>query len=209
MQIPTLERAQALIADAAQRNPGPWVAHTTNVGRAAQAIAQRHPQLDADVAYIVGLLHDIGRRVGVTDMRHVLDGYLFLQGQGFPDAARICLTHSFPVQHIDMVAGEWDCTPEEKQFIADTLAGIEYSAYDRLIQLCDALALPAGFCLLEKRLVDVTLRRGVNEYTVPRWRGYLALQAEFDAAIRQSIYAVLDGVVENTFGFRTSSGSVL
>ena len=29
-----------------------------------------------------------------------------------------------------------------------------YDDYDRLVQLCDALALPSGFCLLEKRFVD-------------------------------------------------------
>lgn len=32
-----------------------------------------------------------------------------------------------------------------------------YDDYDRLVQLCDSLALPSGFCLLEKRFVDVAL----------------------------------------------------
>ena len=34
----------------------------------------------------------------------------------------------------------------------------------------DALAMPTGFCLLEKRFVDVTLRYGVHPFTVDRWK---------------------------------------
>lgn len=201
MKIPTLEQAHAMLAEGEKRNPGAWVAHTINVGKAAQSIAAHHPEIEPDVAYIVGCLHDIGRREGVTDMRHILDGYHFLNNQGFEDAARICLTHSFPIKNLEMVAGIWDCTADELHFIETYLKQIDYTPYDRLIQLCDALALSSGFCLIEKRLVDVSLRRGVDQYTIPRWRGYLALQAQFEAAIGRPIYSVLDGVVENTFGF--------
>ena len=45
----------------------------------------------------------------------------------------------------------------ERQFVQEFLAGSTYTSYDRLIQLCDALALPSGFCLVEKRLMDVAL----------------------------------------------------
>lgn len=197
--MPTLAEAEAILADGEKQNPGSWVAHSINVARAAQSIAKLHAQLNPDVAYILGYLHDIGRREGFTDMRHILDGYNYLQSRGFEAAARICLTHPFPLKDINSVAGTWDCTPQEKQFIANYLAQIDYTPYDRLIQLCDRLALASGFCLLEKRLIDVSLRRGVNKYTVPRWKGYFALKAEFDDAIGQSIYHVLDGVVENTF----------
>ena len=206
VKIPTLQQAKIMLEESEKLNPGPWVDHSINVARAAKAIASLHPELDADNAYIVGYLHDIGRRVGTTDMRqdmrHILDGYTYLNDLGFEDAARICLTHSFPIQNINMIAGVWDCTQEEKQFVATYLEQIEYTVYDRLIQLCDALALASGFCLIDKRLIDVSLRRGVDEFTVPRWKGYFALQAEFDEAIGQSIYSVLDGVVENTFGFK-------
>ena len=99
MTIPTLTQAQALLAEAETRNPGPWVAHSVNVAHAAQLIAQHHPTLDADRADILGLLHDIGRREGVTGMRHVVDGYTFLHNLGDAHAARIALTHSFPYQH--------------------------------------------------------------------------------------------------------------
>ena len=199
MKIPSLEEASALLAEAEQRNPGAWVSHSVFAAKAAQAIALGYPGLDPQTAFIMGYLHDIGRREGVTDMRHVLDGFNYLTRQGYEDAARVCLTHSFPVKDVQAMVGQWDCTASELEFIQGYLDGIECDGYDRLIQLCDALALPSGFCLIEKRLVDVALRHGLNEYTIPRWKAYLNIQNEFEKVLNKSIYDCLPGVVDNTF----------
>ena len=201
MNVLSRKQAEDLISEAQTMNPGKWVEHSLFVARAAEAIAQHHPSLDPEAAFVVGYLHDIGRRAGDTDMHHILDGYTFLKERGFDAAARICITHSFPIKDIRSVAGKWDCSGQELKFIKDYLVGTEFDDYDRLIQLCDAVALPSGFCLIEKRLMDVALRRGINEFSVPRWKAYLSLQEEFEKAIGQSIYKVLPGVVENTFGF--------
>ncbi len=204
MNVPSLEQAKELIREAEKRNPGPWVPHSLFVGKAAEAIAQHHPSINSQVAFILGYLHDIGRWAGVTDMRHTLDGYHFLLERGFEKAARICITHVFPIKDIKSVAGKWDCSKQELDFLKEYLASIEFDEYDQLIQLCDAIALPSGFCLMEKRLMDVALRRGVNEFSVPRWKAYLNLQRSFENVIEQSIYKVLPGAVENTFGFSLS-----
>jgi len=200
MQIPTHEQARAYLVEAAGRNPGPWVQHSQVAAEAARAIASHHPDLDPAAAYVMGLLHDIGRREGRSDMRHVVDGYAFLHGEGLDEVARICLTHSFPVQDARAAAGQWDCSPAERAFVQDYLSGIEYTVYDRLIQLCDALALASGCCLMEKRLVDVVLRYGPNDFTVAKWRAFFDIQCEFERAIGQSIYCVLPGIVQGTFG---------
>ena len=198
--IPAPPDAVRLLAEAETRNSGPWVAHSRHVAAAARAIAAYWPDLDPDAAYALGLLHDIGRRAGVTKMRHAIDGHRYLAGLGYADAARICLTHSFVVRDIRAIAGEWDCTPDELAHAERLLSETTYDGYDRLIQLCDALALPSGYCLMEVRLVDVALRHGVNEYTVQRWEGYLSLLREVEAIIGRSVYSLLPGVVENTFG---------
>jgi hypothetical protein len=171
------------------------------VAQAAEKIAARHPALDPSTAYIFGYLHDIGRREGVTDMRHAIDGYVYLSGQGYERAARICLTHSFPIKNVYAGASQWDCSPKELEFVKDYLANIEFTEYDKLIQLCDSLALPTGYCLIEKRLVDVALRYGVNAFTVQKWKAFMEIQKGFEQVIGQSIYSLLPGVVENTFGF--------
>jgi hypothetical protein len=94
---------------------------------------------------------------------------------------------------------QMDAEAEEYRFVQTYLEQIEYDCYDRLIQLCDSLALPSGFCLMEKRLVDVVLRYGTNPLTIPKWKAYFAIRDEFESEIGGSIYALLPGVVENTF----------
>lgn len=191
--------AESLLAEAARLNPGPWVQHSRYVAQGAGLIAARLPRLDAEAAYILGLLHDIGRREGVTDMRHVLDGYRFLVSLGYEDAARVCLTHSFPIPFAGAGAGQWDAPPQDVAFVQEFLDQNPPDENDHLIQLCDSLSLPSGFCLMEKRLVDVALRYGFNEYTLPKWKAKLAIRRSFEAEIGESIYQLLPGVIENTF----------
>ncbi len=201
MLIPTLPKANAYLLEAGRRNPGPWVDHSQQVALAAQRIAAAHPELDPERAYILGLLHDIGRREGIAGMRHVMDGYYFLTKEGYPDAARICLTHSYPVPDVNIGSSPWDGSTGERRFVAEYLAKIEYTLYDRLIQLCDAICLPGGPVLMEKRMVDVTLRYGPNEFITRKWQAFFDIQREFETIIGQSIYSLLPDVVENTFGF--------
>ena len=205
MKIPTLEFAEQMLAEAAQRNPGPWVQHSRNVALGAKLIAARHPRLDPETAYILGLLHDIGRREGPSHIRHLIDGYRYLAGMGYEDAGRISLTHSFPIADLRAYFGERDCCTEDLQFLEAYITTTQFSEYDRLIQLCDTISMPEGFCLIEKRLVDVALRYGVNEMTVKGWEARFKIKAEFESAIGQSIYRILPGIVEGTFGANLES----
>ena len=204
--VPTVQQARRYLQEAADLSPGPWVRHVELVATAARAIGEHVPRVDPERAYVLGLLHDIGRRTGgphVADVRHLLDGFAFMRTEGFEACARVCLTHSFPapIKDVGAFASGWDCPIEERDFVQSYLNGTDYSAYDRLIQLCDALAQPTGFCLIEKRLVEVALRHGFNEFTLAKWRAFLDLRQEFDEATGTSIYRLLPGVVEHTFGF--------
>lgn len=199
MQIPTLDKAHAILLESGKMNPGPWVEHSMNVGKAAQAIAERHLRLDSTTAYIMGSLHDIGRRFGFSHLKHILDGYNFMMELGYADIAKICLTHSFPLKDINAYFGEKDCSQKEIDFIMEYLHNTEYSEYDTLLQLCDALAAADGFCLLEKRMVDVVLRNGVAELTREKWQKTFAIKEEVEQHIHCSVYDLLPGVVENTF----------
>lgn len=197
--VPTIEEAKLILAEGSKLNPGPWVEHSLFVGKAAELIAKEDKGLDGNIALVLGMLHDIGRRYGVTSMRHSIDGYKFSMEKGYNLLARICITHSFPYKNIDAVFGQWDCTDTEYKFVKEYLDNIDLSAYDKLIQLCDALALPTGYCLMEKRMLDVALRHGVNEYTIEKWKATFEIKKFFEERIGKSIYNVLPNVVENTF----------
>jgi len=197
LKIPALVQAEALIQEAAQLNPGPWVAHSRVTAQAAQLIASELPHLDPQAAYILGYLHDIGRREGVYGMRHVIDGYRFLIAQGFDDAARINLTHSYPVPNAASGSAEWDGTQDDFAFLQSFLDENAYDDYDRLIQLCDTISLPTGFCLMEQRLVDVVIRYGFNAHTRAKWQAFIEIRHYFEGMLGKSIYKLLPGVIEN------------
>ena len=190
--------AENALAQAERANPGPWADHCRYVALACQNIASRCPNLDADLAYIYGLLHDIGRYAGVTSERHLIDGYRYCMVRGWEKAAQICISHAFMVKDISSSIGVFDMPPEDKAFMADFVKHAVYDDYDYLVQLCDALALPTGFCLLEKRFVDVAIRYGTHPATVDRWKAVLEIKARFEAAIGGSIYDCLPGAVENS-----------
>ena len=76
--LPDTDRALKELAIAEKLNPGAWVQHSRNVGIAARNIAKRVDGLLPEKAYVLGLLHAIGRRVGVVGaVRHVWEGYYF------------------------------------------------------------------------------------------------------------------------------------
>ncbi len=119
--------------------------------------------------------------------------------KGWEDVAKICITHSFMIQDTKTSIGKWDISKEEFCFIRDFIASTVYDDYDRLIQLCDNLAMANGFCLLEKRFVDTACRYGVNEFTVPRWNAVIKIKEYFEELIGTSVYQILPGIKENTF----------
>ncbi len=156
-----LERAHSL-------NPGKWADHSRYTALACQNIAARCSDLSADDAYCYGLLHDIGRYAGITSEKHLIDGYRFCMERGWEKPAQICISHAFMIQDIKTSIGTFDVSHEDYLFMEDFVKHAVYDDYDRLVQLCDSLALPTGFCLLEKRFVDVALRYGTPPFITDR-----------------------------------------
>lgn len=192
------EAAEQALYAAEKSNPGPWVDHSLYVAQACKNIAQCCPHLSAERAYILGLLHDIGRYAGVSSEKHLIDGYRFCMERGWEKAAQICISHAFMIQDIETSIGVFDISDADYLFLKDFVANAVYDDYDRLVQLCDSLALPTGFCILEKRFVDVTIRYGVHAATVDRWKKILEIKVDFEKKIGHSIYKLLPGVEENS-----------
>ena len=191
--------AEKALEEAHGANPGPWADHSRYVALACRNIAKRCPSLDADTAYIYGILHDIGRHAGVSSERHLIDGYRYCVERGWDKAAQICISHAFMIPDIETSIGVFDMPEEDKAFMAQFVKDAVYDDYDRLVQLCDALALPTGFCLLEKRFVDVAIRYGTHPATIDRWKAVLEIKAHFEEIMGRSIYDCLPGVIENSF----------
>ena len=188
--LPTREQAEEILREAEKRNPGPWGNHCRVAAHCAEKIADGCGDMDADKAYILGLLHDIGRKFGGRHMGHVADGYSYMMSLGYDEAAKICLTHSFNNKTTAEYIGKFDTTDEELKMVEDALARAVYDDYDRLIQLCDALAGAEGVLNIEERMGDVKRRYG--SFPEAKWNSNLALKKYFEEKTGQDIYVVTE-----------------
>jgi len=182
--IPTRAEAEDIFAWAYEKNPEPWAKHCQTVARAAETIASKCG-LNPETAYIMGLFHDIGYcfyKNGKGSTCHIYSGYKLMMEKGYEAVARICLTHSFPSKDFRAYGGsDMTCSEEEKSFISAFIAEVEYDDYDKLIQLCDCYGTAQGIVPVEKRLMNVVMRHGFNEFTVNVWESFLGIKEYFDA----------------------------
>lgn len=188
--IPTREEAEEILREAEKCNPGPWGNHSRVAAHCAEEIARGCGDMDVDKAYVLGLLHDIGRKFGGRHMGHVSDGYSYMMSMGYDEVAQICLTHSFNNQTTAGYIGKIDTTDEELLLIEDTLEKVVMDDYDRLIQLCDSLAGAEGVLDIEERMGDVKRRYG--SYPQKMWDKNLALKDYFEDKAGRDIYEVVD-----------------
>ncbi len=188
--LPTREEAERLLHEAYMCNPGPWGNHSRVAAHCAESIASECRELNAEKAYILGLLHDIGRKFGGRHMGHVADGYSYMLSLGYDEVAKICLTHSFHNQTTDDYIGNFDTSEEELKMIQDALKEVVMDEYDRLIQLCDGMAGAEGVLDVEERMNDVKRRYG--SYPQEKWDMNLKLKKHFEELTGRDIYLVVD-----------------
>lgn len=186
MGIPPVAEAERLITWAQERNPGQWINHAYTAARAARTIAAACG-MDTDRAYVLGLLHDIGRYEGKSFLRHVIAGHDLMMAKGYGKAALICLTHSFPMPQLSVYSGKNDCTPEDTKRIQTLLDEAVYDDEVRLIQLCDAISLSDRVTVMEQRLLEVAMRHGVSPQSPDKWRSFLAIKEHFDRKCGRSV----------------------
>jgi len=188
--LPTREEAIALVRDGLACNPGPWGRHCLTAAHCAEKIASACGDMDSEKAYILGLLHDIGRKFGTRHLGHVSDGYTYMKSLGYDEAAKICLTHSFNNHTVDEYIGKFDVSQEELTLIKNKLVETVYDEYDLLIQLCDSLAGADGVLDIEERMNDVKRRYG--SYPQDKWDSNIELMHYFEKRMNQNIYLVCE-----------------
>jgi hypothetical protein len=188
--FPTRKEAEALLKEAEQCNPGPWGNHSRVTAHCAEKIAAACEGLDPEKAYILGLLHDIGRKFGVRHLGHVSDGYSYMMSLGYNEVAQICLTHSFYNRTTEGYCGKFDTSAEELALINDNLAKVVLTDYDRLIRLCDSIAGSEGVLDIIDRMSDVKRRYG--SYLQEKWDDNLRLKSYFEIKAGGNLYDIVE-----------------
>ena len=166
--------------------------HTRNVARFAKIIAERIPFLDSEKAYILGLLHDYGKRINEREENrfHGREGYEEMLKLGYDDVARICLTHTFHIQNFS--DEEYNYPKEWLDWAKTKLRNYEYNDYDRLIQFCDMLTEDFNFVTIEQRAEGIARRYHLSATQKQNLiRDALPLKKHFDTLCGTNVYNLL------------------
>lgn len=169
-----------------------WIYHSICVGNSAGRIAKAL-NLDEEKAKTLGYIHDIGKSVGEFS-NHVMNGYNYIKELGYDDEyANICLTHSYLNNDIYCTAG---AIPRDIPFRTQFIKEHKYTIYEKIINLCDLMCTTKNLTI-EKRLIDIFLRRGINENTVYHITQTYKLKKEFDDMLGYNLYDLFPEIVNN------------
>ena len=164
-----------------------WILHSIYVGLAARRIAHEL-SLDEDFALTIGYMHDIGR--SIKHIGHPIEGYLYLLNMGYPEIARYSITHSFIDNVVFNTAGGGPRDLESFNFIKRYLDSIDVNIYDNIIQLCDLFCLETGFTTFEKRILDITERKGIFSNSLEHFNNIMNLKNRIETMTGKEIYSL-------------------
>ena len=169
-----------------------WIDHSICVGNSAGKIAEKLG-LDVEKAKTLEYIHDIGKGIGEF-LEHPQNGYQYIKEQGYDDEyANVCLTHSF-------LNNDYMCTigwmPEENADLSNFVQTHEYTIYEKIINLCDMICTNVNVTL-EKRLIDIMIRRGIFENTIYFVKEIQKLKKAFDNMLGFNVYTLFPDILDN------------
>lgn len=171
-----------------KKDQNKWILHSIYCGLAAERIAKAL-NLDSDYAKALGYIHDIGRRIDHS--KHPIEGYKYLYNLGYTFAAKISITHSYIDNNITLAAGPF-MNRESYNFIKEKLRESDCTIYDNIIQLCDLFCLETGFTTIEKRILDISLRKTVTNNSINHFKKTQELKKEIEEKLGCNLYSLFN-----------------
>ena len=168
-----------------EKQENKWINHCIYVGIAAGRIASKLG-LDSDYAQALGYVHDIGRKI--SHPNHTIAGYKYMINEGYYEEARSCLTHSFIDNNIYYTAGGVPKGQDRFDYINNFLQNTELNIYDNIVQMCDLFCLDNGFTTIERRLLDITLRKGIFNNSLLHLEKAMQLKCRLENLMGCSLY---------------------
>ena len=189
----TVEKARELLEEARiKASDDHWINHSICVGDSAGKIAEKL-NLDVDYAKTLGYIHDIGKLVGEFK-DHVMNGYNYIKELGYDDEyANICLTHSYLNNDVYCTAGGF---PKDIPFRTKFIKNHEYTIYEKIINLCDLMCTDT-IITVDKRLIDLIIRKGVYENTQYHIKETYELKQYIDEQLGFNVYDLFRSIKDN------------
>ena len=174
-----------------------WIDHSICVGdsagRIAEALNKKGYDLDIDKAITLGYIHDIGKMVGPFH-GNIMNGYEYMKNQGYDEEyCNICLTHSYLNNDINCTASG---IPDDIPFRTNFIKNHEYTIYEKIINLCDLMCTPKVYTI-DKRLIDIMIRRGAYSNTQYHIKETYKLKEYFDNLLGYNLYDLFPEIKDN------------
>lgn len=178
-----------------------WVTHSVCVGDSAGKIAEslneKGYNVDIEKTITLGYIHDIGKYNGES-YGHVMRGYNYLKDKGYDgEYCDICLTHSYLNNDIICTAGEAP-NPKDNLFLTEFIKNHKYTLEEKIINICDLMCPQGGkVYTVDKRLIDIMIRKGTYSNTVYHIKETYKLKAYFDKLLGYNLYDLFPEIKEN------------
>ncbi len=191
MKLSSVKALEMLENAKGQTESDGWIIHSICVGNCAGKIAEAL-NLDVEFAKTLGYIHDIGKSIGENNS-HVIGGYNYLKSLGYDEEyCNICLIHSYLNNDIYCTAGG---IPSDIPFRTEFIKNHKYSEYEKIINLCDLMCTKV-VNTVDKRLIEVMIRRGVYENTQYHIKETYKLKKYFDDLLGYNLYDLFPEIKE-------------
>ena len=169
-----------------------WIKHSICVGNTAERLAEAL-NLDKEKAKVLGYIHDIGKKDG-NFKYHEINGYEYIKSLGYKkEYYNVCLIHSF-------LNNDYLCTaagiPKDIPFRTKFIKKHKYTIYEKIINLCDLIC-TKKVTTMDKRLIDIMIRRGVHSNTEYHIKEAYKLKEYFDDLLGYNLYDLFPEIKDN------------
>ena len=201
MKLTSKEAKEILESYRGKTQSDMWIDHCICVGntagKIAKALEEKGYNINVDKAITLGYVHDIGKYNGESH-GHVMSGYNYMKDQGYDDEyCNICLTHSYLNNDIICTAGGVP-DPNENPFLTEFIKNHEYTIEEKIVNLCDLMCPQGGKVFtIDKRLIDIMIRRGVHTNTQYHVKETYKLNEYFDNLLGYNLYDLFLEIKDN------------
>jgi len=171
--------------------------HSMLVANAAKLIAEKCG-LDAELAFLCGEMHDIGKFEGISVVdpervyRHPRIGYELLKDTN-TQIAKVCIAHPFPVKDITHVKHFCKGDENETNAVWQILSNVEYDEYVELVQLCDKMSGIDKYIRVEDKIEWYKTKRGILEDDIEKYysKPLCGIKTKLETIGKTNIYNLL------------------
>ena len=200
MKLTSKEAKELLEIERKEGKDDRWIQHSilvgTSAGRIAKALNDKGITVDVDKTITLGYLHDIGKYNGES-IGHVMRGYEYLKNKGYDDEyANVCLTHSYLNNDVTCTAGGGP-NPNDNPFLTNFIKEHQYSIEEKIINLCDLMCPKDKIYTVDKRLIDIIIRKGAYPNTQYHVIETYKLKEYFDNLLGYNLYDLFPEIKDN------------